>query len=190
MSAAINIPKLQACSDSGAKGCLNAVVSSWYCGCCGLHPDGRPMWCHFRCVAMFDILPLLFGIFVPQCLHTVTVLSANLLPSSLYFTGKPKCSHTCNLNDAGGFSSSSAPPLVIDVDWLTCSVHLNTTAVCNSLLKKQYRQNNVFHFAIVKNVRITRKLKKFAINLWARCMPNQASWSTWITDQLRSGAPL
>lgn len=45
--------------------------------------------------------------------YTLTILSTTLLPLS-YFTGKPKCSHTCDLNDAGGFSSSSVPPLAID----------------------------------------------------------------------------
>ena len=60
---------------------------------------------------------------VPQCLHTVTVLSTNLFPSSLYLTGKPKCSHTGDLNDVGR-SSSSIPPLAMTtlcVDW-TCAL--------------------------------------------------------------------
>ena len=43
-------------------------------------------WCRFKCVAMLDVFPLSYGFLVPQCRHTVTVLSTNLFPSSLYLT--------------------------------------------------------------------------------------------------------
>ena len=59
----------------------------------------HPWWCHFKCVAMLDVFPQSYGFLVPQCLHTITVLSTNLFPSSLHLTGKPKCSHTGDLND-------------------------------------------------------------------------------------------
>ena len=64
---------------------------------------------------MLDVFPLSYGFLVPQCRHTVTVLSTNLFPSSLYLTGKPKCSH---LNDAGR-SRSSVPPLAMSTLHLT-----------------------------------------------------------------------
>ena len=64
---------------------------------------------------MLDVFPLSYGFLVPQCLHTIIVLSTNLFPSSLYLTGKPKCSH---LNDAGR-SSSSVPLLSMNTLHLT-----------------------------------------------------------------------
>ncbi|CAL8282231.1 unnamed protein product [Arctogadus glacialis] len=60
---------------------------------------------------MLDVFPLLYGFLVPQCLHTVTVLSTNLFPSEFNLTGKPKCSQTGDLNV--GRSSSSVPPLAM-----------------------------------------------------------------------------
>ena len=62
----------------------------------------------FKCVAMLDVFPLSYGFLVWQCLHTVTVLSTNFFPSSLYLTRKPKCSHKGEFNDAWR-SSSSVP---------------------------------------------------------------------------------
>ena len=64
---------------------------------------------------MLDVFPLSYGFLVPQCRHTVTVLSTNLFLPSLYLTGKPKCSH---LNDAGRLCSS-VPPLAMTMLHLT-----------------------------------------------------------------------
>ncbi len=70
---------------------------------------------------MLDVFPLSYGFLVPQCLHTVTVLSTNLFPSSLYLTGKPKCSHTGDLNGAGHSSSSAHH------DHAVCGLNMRTT---------------------------------------------------------------
>ncbi len=127
MSAPINTPiafvMALARSDCAPRGCLNAAVISGCWAAFVFTPVSEtPAWCRFKCVAILYVFPLSYGVLVPQCLHTITVLSTNLFPSSLYLTGKPKCSHTGDLNDAGR-SSSSVPPLAMTtlcVDW-TCA---------------------------------------------------------------------
>ena len=123
MSAAINTQiafvMALARSDCAARGCLNAVVISGCWAAFVFTPVSETLaWCGFKCMAMLDVFPLSYGFLVPQYLHTITVLSTNLFPSSLYVTGKPKCSHTWDLNDAG-CSSSSVPPLAMTTLHLT-----------------------------------------------------------------------
>ncbi len=78
---------------------------------------------------MLDVFPLSYGFLVPQCLHTITVLSTNLFPSSLYLTGKPKCSHTGDLNGAGHSSSSAHH------DHAVCGLNMRTTFFFNKSIR-------------------------------------------------------
>ena len=120
------------------RGCLNAaVISGCWAAFIFTPVSETPGWCRFKCVAMLDVFPLSHGFPVPQYLHTVTVLSTDLFPSSLYLTGKTKCSHTGDLNDAGR-SSSSGPLLAMTtlhcVEW-TCAqlfflINQSTDHVC------------------------------------------------------------
>ncbi len=129
MSAPINTPiafvMALARSDCATRGCLNAAVISGCWAAFVFTPVSEtPVWCRFKCVAMLDVFPLSYGFLVPQCLHTVTVLSTNLFPSSLYLTGKPNAPIQGNLNDAGRSSSirSSARH-----DYAVCGLNMRTT---------------------------------------------------------------
>ena len=56
----------------------NAVVISGCSAVFILTPVSETAGRRFKCVAMLDVFPLSYGFLVPQCRHTLTVLSTNL----------------------------------------------------------------------------------------------------------------
>ena len=160
-----------------------------------------------------------YGFLVAQYLHTVMVLSTTLLPSS-YLTGKSKCSHTWDLNEAGGFSSSSALFFLFAFcnasiqDWFNrprlreqntqlllkkssnqpsgFRVKRSTHQSCLYLFTAASRRRELLLWKVTAAVKLYFTLwwLNFAIDRRFTSVPNRGGWSIPITDQLWSVTPV